>query len=67
MKIGYTAEQTAAIWSSDIGLSEWEVGFLAVALDGMGARRVPHGPDVFFLTPRTYAVKLIHKERILEC
>lgn len=33
MKTGYTAEQTAAILLSDTGLSEWQVGFLAVALD----------------------------------
>ncbi len=33
MKAGYTAEQAAAILLSDTGLSEWQVGFLAVALD----------------------------------
>lgn len=33
MKTGYTAEQAASFLLSDTGLSEWQVGFLAVALD----------------------------------
>jgi len=33
MKTGYTAEQAAALLLQDKGLSEYQVGFLAVALD----------------------------------
>ena len=33
MKTEYTAEQAASFLLSDAGLSEWQVGFLAVALD----------------------------------
>ncbi len=33
MKTGYTAEQAASFLLSDTGLSEWQTGFLAVALD----------------------------------
>lgn len=37
MKTGYTAEQAASILLSDTGLSEWQVGFVAVALDEVAA------------------------------
>ena len=33
MKTRYTAEQSGSLLLSDTGLSEWQVGFLAVALD----------------------------------
>lgn len=33
MTIGYSAEQVASLLLSNTGLSEWQVGFLAVALD----------------------------------
>ena len=33
MKTEYTAEQAASFLLSDTGLSEWQIGFLAVALD----------------------------------
>lgn len=39
MKTGYTAEQAATILLCGTGLSEWQVGFLAVALNEMAEWR----------------------------
>lgn len=33
MKTGYTAQEAASFLLRDTGLSEWQIGFLAVALD----------------------------------